>query len=242
MALSSMKVLDFDITKGLFHFEIGDLNAQRHSHPTFEIVESLTGSFSLETDTERHDELSFALMDANISHRIISGEGRISILMIESYNDRLPHFLSGNNLATTNGFLVGSKSVVGMDITGMIKAFARCNDLKSVQEKRVEQCLKLIEANSLAYNELIPQVTASVFLSESRISHLFKEHMGISLKKYLVWVRLKKAVHFLINEGVSFTEASYDSGFYDQAHLSNAFKQFMGVTPSKPYNSRTLQF
>lgn len=240
--ISSMKVLDFNINKGLFHFEISDLNAKHHTHPTFEIVQALTGGFSLETDTTRHDHLNFAIIEANIPHKIVSREAHINLLMIESHNELLSVFLSENNLAPINGLFVGSKSVSGMDTIGMIKAFALQNDLKTVQEKRVEQCMRLIEADSPVYGELIPRITASVFLSESRISHLFKEHVGISLKKYLVWSRLKRAVNFLINEGASFTEASYESGFYDQAHLSNAFKQFMGMNPSKPYNSRTLQF
>ena len=80
-----------------------------------------------------------------------------------------------------------------------------------------------------------------MFLSDSRLSHLFKEHIGISIKKYLIWNKLRKAINLYLSESTNLTDVSIQSGFFDQAHLSNSFKKVLGVSPSKVYNSRILQ-
>jgi AraC-like DNA-binding protein len=80
-----------------------------------------------------------------------------------------------------------------------------------------------------------------VFLSESRLSHLFKENIGISLKKYLLWNKLKKTVKQHLTEKEDLFTSLIKAGFYDQPHFSKAFKTMLGVKPTKAYNSRTLQ-
>ena len=88
---------------------------------------------------------------------------------------------------------------------------------------------------------MIEVLKSKTNLLESRLSHLFKSEMGISLKKYLVWSRLKKAFELVIAGKMNMYEASIESGFYDQAHLSKAFKQILGIAPSESYNSRMIQ-
>jgi len=71
-----------------------------------------------------------------------------------------------------------------------------------------------------------------VHLSESRFRHLFKEEAGISISKYLQWVRLKE-VAALILQGNDLIEASHYAGFYDGAHFNRVFKEMFGIPPSK---------
>nr|WP_246616001.1 AraC family transcriptional regulator [Aquimarina litoralis] len=115
-------------------------------------------------------------------------------------------------------------------------------DLKTPTDKRIIDCIKFIEENQLEYKNLISELTSKVFLSNSRLSHLFKEQIGVSIKKYLVWNKLRQAINLYLTENTNLTDISLESGFFDQAHLSNSFKNVLGVSPSKAYNSRTLQF
>lgn len=71
-----------------------------------------------------------------------------------------------------------------------------------------------------------------VHLSESRFRHLFKEEVGISISKYLQWLRLKEVGALILN-GNDLTQASYDAGFYDGAHFNRVFKEMFGIPPSK---------
>lgn len=66
-------------------------------------------------------------------------------------------------------------------------------------------------------------------LSESRLMHLFKEKMGISIRRYLLWKRLLDAL-LLIDEGESMTMAAMEAGFSDYAHFSRTFKENFGTS------------
>ena len=72
-------------------------------------------------------------------------------------------------------------------------------------------------------------VAAAVGLSESRFIHLFKYQVGIPLRRYLLWLRLRDAVEQILN-GMAFTHAAHHAGFSDSAHLSRTFKQMSGMT------------
>ena len=56
-----------------------------------------------------------------------------------------------------------------------------------------------------------------------------------------MWSKLKKAFESVVREDKNMYEASIANGFYDQAHLSKAFRQMLGISPSDVYNSRMLQ-
>lgn len=72
-------------------------------------------------------------------------------------------------------------------------------------------------------------LAAAIGLSESRLVHLFKCQIGIPVRRYLLWLRLRNAVEQIIN-GKTFTNAAHHSGFSDSAHLSRTFKQMSGMT------------
>lgn len=75
----------------------------------------------------------------------------------------------------------------------------------------------------------IAQIALRYNLSESRLSHAFKENVGISLKGYLTIARLKYAYR-LVMEGKSKTYASYEAGFSSPAHLAYICKKQMGIS------------
>ncbi len=237
-----MKVLDFNIKKGTYKFEIADLNSDNHSHPVVEIIIALNGSFSLKTSNQKKENVVFAIIDSNIKHEIVSLNCTAKLLMIESHNKLLSAFLNQLGIQLVNGLFINKNDTQNSQLFKKIELFAASRDLKQIEDQRIQKCIKILENEDLEYDTMIASLTSKVFLSESRLSHLFKESIGISIKKYFVWGKLKKAIHLVLNEGINLTEASSQSGFFDQAHLSNAFKNILGINPSKVYNSRTLQF
>ena len=52
------------------------------------------------------------------------------------------------------------------------------------------------------------------------------------LRAYLRRLRLEKA-RLLVERGLTLKEIAAETGFYDEFHLSKAFKQFFGVPPSQ---------
>lgn len=67
--------------------------------------------------------------------------------------------------------------------------------------------------------------------SESRLSHIFTDEIGVPLRTLRSWLRLKVvAVH--MSHRVPTTEAALRAGFFDQAHFSNTFRKIFGLSPS----------
>jgi AraC family transcriptional regulator len=69
---------------------------------------------------------------------------------------------------------------------------------------------------------------AGIYLSPSRLRHLFVEQTGLAFKTYLLWLRLVRAVQ-VYSEGQSLTEAAHAAGFSDSAHFSRIFKRTFGL-------------
>lgn len=69
-------------------------------------------------------------------------------------------------------------------------------------------------------------------LSHSQFSRRFKRVLGISPKDYLRRVRVRHARRLLETTDRSVSQIAVDSGFYDQSHLSHAFRRLTGMGPA----------
>ena len=77
----------------------------------------------------------------------------------------------------------------------------------------------------------LPSIADELGLSDSRLSHLVVEHLGIPFRPYVLWLRLLRA-GAEIAAGRSITESAYAAGFADGPHLTRTFRRMFGVTPS----------
>lgn len=75
----------------------------------------------------------------------------------------------------------------------------------------------------------IKDAAESVYLSEGRFSHLFKEETGVSFSGYLLMQKIFCA-YMQIAEGTSITEASLAAGFSMPSHFATANKKMFGIT------------
>lgn len=77
----------------------------------------------------------------------------------------------------------------------------------------------------------LDELTQMSGLSSSRLRHLFTEQLGISIKSYLLAMKMRKAAE-LFGADFSLTEVAHRMGFADSAHLTRAFRAYFSVTPS----------
>ena len=77
-------------------------------------------------------------------------------------------------------------------------------------------------------------------LSYDRMSHLFADDLGISIRSFQVWVKLQRAL-LGIRHGQSLIELAELAGFSDAAHLSRVYKQVYGAPPSYFYFSGNVK-
>lgn len=99
----------------------------------------------------------------------------------------------------------------------------------------LQRFLPVREYIALHYAEPISADTlaALVYLSKDRFNHLFKECMGIPLRKYINDIRLHTAYGWLEKGQCSPSEAAAQAGFTDYNHFGRLFRQTFGCTPSQ---------
>ncbi|GHH74312.1 hypothetical protein GCM10018781_40700 [Kitasatospora indigofera] len=78
----------------------------------------------------------------------------------------------------------------------------------------------------------IGALAAAVGLSESRLAHLFRTELGLPLRPYVRWLRMRRATE-LIAAGASLTAAAHLAGFADAAHLTRTCRRTFGIPPSE---------
>jgi AraC-like DNA-binding protein len=86
--------------------------------------------------------------------------------------------------------------------------------------------------NTLVADEklTVSKLSSASFLSESRLAHLFKKQLGISVHQCILWKKILLAV-LKSREGYSLTECAHYVGFSDSSHFNKVFYKMFGVNP-----------
>ena len=106
----------------------------------------------------------------------------------------------------------------------------------SASDKRIEQALSFLRDAPHAYDS-IETLAARVHLSPSRFAHLFKQQVGVPVRRYVLWQKMRRALD-LAMAGNSLTTAALSAGFADSAHLSRTVRAIMGVAPEFLFRHR----
>lgn len=104
---------------------------------------------------------------------------------------------------------------------------------KSEKAKLAEEIASYIQ-NRFNEKWTIADMSNDLNLSESYISHLFKEITGYTVMEYLMNYRLIQARTLLMmNPHQTIKDCAMESGFESDAHFNRFFKKNMGMTPKK---------
>lgn len=68
-------------------------------------------------------------------------------------------------------------------------------------------------------------------VSPSRFLHLFRQHAGVSYRRFRIWKRMLCAFE-LMRTSDNLTRAALDAGFADATHFSHCFRDTFGVNPA----------
>jgi AraC-like DNA-binding protein len=135
-------------------------------------------------------------------------------------NDCLAWFReSENNIQRTEQLL---NAIVSTVVSGTPKT--------REMDSRIVKCIQYIKQSDLE-KIYIDQMAELVYLSSSRLSHLFKEETGITVRQFVLHCKLVKSLQ-AIYEQHNFTESSFMGGFSDQPHFTKTFKKAFGIKPS----------
>lgn len=212
-----------------------------HQHPTIQIILAPNGTFKTKNERGNWIDKSCLLIAPNYKHECnaenieilaidIDPESTLGDWMIKNYlyDTKITDFpFSSSGLLLKKINLENWEGV--RNALEMSFRFEASHGT-SPKDHRIEKVLDFIDENidGVITTQTLMDVS---HLSESRLLHLFKEQIGIPIRNYILWVRLK-IVFAKILKGHSLTTAAMDAGFSDQAHMTRTFTKTIGLPPS----------
>ena len=96
--------------------------------------------------------------------------------------------------------------------------------------REVRDAAEFLESH---HDENVPgeEVAAGVGYSLSHLQELFRNQLGVSMRSYRSWARLRRTAE-LMATAPTLTDAAVHAGFYDAAHFTRTFTATFGVLPS----------
>lgn len=103
----------------------------------------------------------------------------------------------------------------------------------SQDAKKMSQLKPVIEYMQTHYDQplTLADIAKVAHLSISRLAHLFREQMGITLIDYLTSIRINHAKRMLLTTECNCTRICYEIGYNNQSYFTRVFKQLTGLTP-----------
>jgi two-component system response regulator YesN len=113
----------------------------------------------------------------------------------------------------------------------------------SQDAKKMSQLKPAIEFMQYHYCQplTLADVAKAAYLSVSRLAHLFREQMGVTVVDYLTNIRINHAKRMLLTTENNCTRICYEVGYNNQSYFTRVFKQITGLTPREFRNQNKRQ-
>lgn len=96
-------------------------------------------------------------------------------------------------------------------------------------EERVKKFLSYISGLKTIEHSIVDDLSNQIYVSKSRLSHLFKEQTGMTLHSYLAFEKFCKTYKYFC-EGMNITEACILAGFNSSSHCASTCKRIFGIS------------
>ena len=224
-----------------------------HAHHAIQICVGLDGGFRLRPDgSAPWSNFEGAIVPSDCGHQL-DGRGADLLLVYlepETPAGRRARFLEGEprirSLAPdrVEALRRAARSArsAKLDADGaerlhdaLLEQAGFAGDAATAFDERIAEAVRRLQQEGRTRGPLAA-LARSVGLSPSRFRHLFFEQMGISCRRYVLWLRLLDAIE-AASCGASATEAALEAGFSDAAHLTRTFRRMFGIPPSAVFRS-----
>lgn len=210
-----------------------------HSHLAVHLILGIDGDVHCDISGE-HIEVPGIFIAADVTHTAYTASGEMLVYLFdpacrcadrinESYLMGKPFELlpektadkirsiwnSGGSPAQTDREILG---ILGFPASGA-----------SSRDERVTNALDTLRSLEEIPEDIIQQLCAAACLSQSRLSHIFKENVGISLHRYLAWEKMCKGYMNYQKYG-NITEAAMRAGFDSPSHFAATCKRMFGIS------------
>ena len=211
---------------------------ERHRHPTAHLVCATEGSLRCKIG-EIYSECSGILIRADMEHEI-QADGQMLVFLFANTSPITR--VMETRYFTHNAYAVLSEKSA-MQIQNIIHQEGESIDIAILQalgiystehvsaDERLLTVIEALEHTATITLETMSELCAKTYLSQSRLSHLFRQEIGITLGSYLAFMKMKKAYEYAAN-GENLTSAAMRAGFDSSSHLAATCKRMFGISLS----------
>lgn len=97
----------------------------------------------------------------------------------------------------------------------------------------IDSIIEYIKNNYNSYQLCVNTISDKFGISSEHLSRTFKRFVGINLSDFIHMIRLEKAKKLLEESNLTIKEIAEKTGYIDSKALIRAFKNYIGITPSK---------
>ncbi len=232
------------------------VNAAPHIHHALQLSIGLEENFQLHND-QNQEAMRAALIGANVRHHFADSRGFLVNLYLDAESRPAREIAQTMKIRQHLKIVLSDIEPFLPQMQNGSENFFSCREAFELTENmlqtlfqttktgvnfdpRIERALEILKK---APDNLISaeEVAEKINLSSGRFAHLFRAEVGLPVRRYLIWRRLRNAIQMLA-KGESLTTVAHASGFADSAHLTRTFRQMFGITPSEIFqNSQFVQ-
>lgn len=102
------------------------------------------------------------------------------------------------------------------------------------EERDRQDFYKVVEYVNAHFKEdiTVETISKSLYLTRGRLAAIFRKYAGEGVGEYINKLRIKNA-NYLLSQGVSITDAAFNSGFQSIRTFNSVYKVVMQMTPSE---------
>ena len=214
-------------------------NLGEHRHMAAHIIISLAGEMKVRVGEQEY-LCRGVQIPSGVVHKIETAGQPVLVFLYDSTTNIAREIKEVQTISVEvcTGIVASYKKFVQNEMLENYQEFQRgfleqigMNEVIScVTDERIIAAMKYVREN-MSGNISCRQTAESVFLSESRFSHLFKEQVGMTFAAYVVYQRIMY-VYTQILQGTSITEAALAAGFSGSAHFADVNRRVFGLSAS----------
>lgn len=223
-----------------------EIQAGYHSHHALQVSVSLDAPFGLtwqpadKSQPENNEMFEAVMLAPNTRHQLDGRKGSQALLLIDPEyawaTQITQQCLARATVAPLPALVVQTfrqslSSTQAKDpIDILLNTLRPKNAELTTLDPRIRAAMEYLQSKATQTSSA-REVAGQVHLSEGRLGHLFKQQVGIPVRRYQMWLRLMEAIDYAF-AGQSLTDAAAHAGFADSAHFSRTFQAMFGLPAS----------
>ena len=228
------------------------IHADLHQHHGIQLTFAVNNRFEAVIDARQVQHRALVI-DSDYPHRVVGQNDWVATLLLNPETRLaktvLAHVLGGASFKSLdvtlshrslNPNLADDLSCEVLDLfLNDVSDVLQLRDKEvALPDPRIAKLLEIV-GQLPDYRIGAKELSKKVYLSESRLGHLFKTQVGIPLRRYLLWSRLMLASQ-IVAQGENYTFAAHEAGFTDSAHLGRTFYTMFGLRLSDMFRDRQM--